>query len=462
VRIPTISKPRTGNSLRIEADTLFDSRPVGALQVRVFIFCAAVALLDAVDSQAIGVAGPLMAAGLKMSAAAFSPAYSAGLFGAAIGALAFGPTSDRYGRKPALVFTTTLFGVFTILTAFAHSFPVLLTYRLIAGLGLGGATPCFITMAAEYAPQRSRAMFVSLLWAGYPLGNSVGGVMTSYLVSHYQWPIIFIVAGTPTVILALGMVLFLPESLRFLASMGQNASAVRVARKLDPELTGTEFEIVAPGRTRTTRIPLRDLFTEGRAPTTILVGLMLYFGFATTTVIVLQTPTLFRQSGIPLDVSALLVAIYSLVATFGMAIAGRLLERFGAVAALAPPFVGGGILLASLGLVASSPIAAGTIMLLLGLTASVGASGAIALAATSYPTIMRSAGTGWAMALGRFGQVCSPLVIGAMLAFRWTPAQILAAMALAPLLGGVCVLLKAKFGGEFSMAAPAVIASDAR
>src|SRR5438105_1201525 len=440
--------------MQIQADSLLDGRRISALQIRVFVFCALVALVDAVDSQAIGVAGPLMSASLKMSAAAFAPAYSAGLLGAAIGALGFGPVSDRFGRKPALAFTTLLFGIFTVLTATATSFPVLFAYRLIAGLGLGGATPCFITMAAEYAPHKSRAMYVSLLWAGYPLGNSIGGVLTSFLVARFHWPVIFIVAGTPSILLAVAMLAFLPESLRFLASTGQTARAARVARKLDPELPASA-EVVAPVLARAAKIPLRDLFTEGRAPTTILVGLMLYFGFATTTVIVLQTPTLFRQSGIPLEVSALLVAIYSLVATFGMAIAGRLLERFGAVAALMPPFIGGGVLLASLGLVASSPFAAGVIMLLLGLTASVGSSGAIALAATSYPTVMRSAGTGWAMALGRFGQVCSPLVIGVMLAFHWTPAQILAAMALAPVLGGVCVLLKARIGQEFSASVPA-------
>ncbi len=441
--------------MRIEADRLLDSREVGALQIRVFAFCAAVALLDAVDSQAIGVAGPLMAAQLKMSAAAFAPAYSAGLLGAAIGALAFGPMSDRFGRKPALLFTTTLFGTFTVLTALANSFPLLFLFRLIAGLGLGGATPCFITMAAEFAPQKSRAMFVSLLWAGYPLGNSVGGVMTSFLVSRFHWPVIFVVAGVPTLLLAVAMSLLMPESLRFLASTGQGRAAARVARKLDPELPG-DVEIVTPVRAaRLAKIPLRDLFVEGRAATTILVGLMLYFGFATTTVIVLQTPTLFRQAGIPLHVSALLVAIYSLVATFGMAIAGRLLERFGAVAALLPPFIGGGVLLASLGPASSSPFAAGVIMLLLGLTASVGSSGAIALAATSYPTAMRSAGTGWAMALGRFGQVCSPLVIGVMLAFHWTPSAILAAMALAPLGGGICVLLKSRFAADLSGTAQA-------
>lgn len=430
--------------MRVDADALFDTRPIGSLQIRVFVFCALVALLDAVDSQAIGVAGPLMAAGLKMSPAAFAPAYSAGLLGAAIGALLFGPVSDRYGRRPALLFTTALFGVFTLLTALTNSFPLLFACRFIAGLGLGGATPCFITMAAEYAPQRSRAMFVSLLWAGYPLGNSVGGVMTSFLVARFHWPVLFLAAGAPTILVVLAMLAFLPESVRFLASGGQPDAALRIARRLDPNLP-RDTEIAGTQHSPRASIPLRELFTEGRAPTTILVGLMLYFGFATTTVIVLQTPTLFRQAGIPLHTSALLVAIYSLVATFGMAIAGRLLERFGAVAALTPPFIGGGILLASLGLVDSSPLAAGAIMLLLGLTASVGSSGAIALAATSYPTEMRSAGTGWAMALGRFGQVCSPLVIGAMLAFHWTPAEILIAMALAPVLGGICVLLKAKF-----------------
>jgi len=446
--------------IRIEADSLFDSRPVGALQIRVFVLCAFVALLDAVDSQAIGVAGPLMASGLKMSAAAFAPAYSAGLLGAAIGALAFGPVSDRFGRRPALLFTTALFGVFTVLTAFANSFAVLIAFRLIAGLGLGGATPCFITMAAEYSPQRSRAMFVSLLWAGYPLGNSVGGLVTSFLVSRFHWPVLFLVAGTPVLLLVLAMSAFLPESLRFLASTGQGEAAARVARKLAPDLPA-ELDIVARIRSRGARIPLGDLFAEGRAATTILVGLMLFFGFATTTVIVLQTPTLFRQAGIPLSVSALLVSIYSLVATFGMAIAGRLLERFGAFAALTPPFIGGGVLLAILGLVASSPLAAGIVMLLLGLTASVGASGAIALAATSYPTVMRSAGTGWAMALGRLGQVCSPLVIGVMLAFRWTPAEILAAMAMAPVAGGICVVLKSKFP-QFSTPIAAAMGSDAR
>jgi hypothetical protein len=44
--------------------------------------------------------------------------------------------------------------------------------------------------------------------------------------------------------------------------------------------------------------------------------------------------------------------------------------------------------------------------------------------------------------MGRVGQVCSPLIIGSMLALAWAPVQIFAAMAAAPLLAGLCVVLQ--------------------
>ena len=82
-------------------------------------------------------------------------------------------------------------------------------------------------------------------------------------------------------------------------------------------------------------------------------------------------------------------------------------------------------------------------MFLLGVTVSLGSSGVIALAAQYYPTVMRSAGAGWVMAMGRFGQVCAPLVIGLMLAFAFNPLSVLSLMSVAPLMAGLCLLLAA-------------------
>jgi len=77
----------------------------------------------------------------------------------------------------------------------------------------------------------------------------------------------------------------------------------------------------------------------------------------------------------------------------------------------------------------------------------------IALAAQYYPTVMRSAGAGWVMAMGRFGQVCAPLVIGLMLAFAFNPLSVLSLMSGAPLMAGLCLLMAAGLmpGRERSM-----------
>jgi len=98
---------------------------------------------------------------------------------------------------------------------------------------------------------------------------------------------------------------------------------------------------------------------------------------------------------------------------------------------------------------------------LLGFSVPMGAGGTIVLTAMFYPTAMRSAGTGWAMGLGRFGQVLSPLVIGLMIALAWAPASIFVAMALAPLLAGICCVLHATFSHK-GATVPAAIPAASR
>lgn len=62
--------------------------------------------------------------------------------------------------------------------------------------------------------------------------------------------------------------------------------------------------------------------------------------------------------------------------------------------------------------------------------------------ATSYPTAIRSTGVGWAMGTGHLRQVCSPLLVGAMLNGGWEAPRILGVMALFPLLAGLFVSLR--------------------
>jgi len=156
--------------MQIDVDRLIDDRPINGLQIRVFVLCALVAILDAVDSQSIAlpVADPRCAAhvGGGICSSLFG-----GLFGAPSARSPLAPSRTASGASRCWC-SHLLFGVFTCLTVFAETFRCS-SCTADRGAGIGGATPCFITLAAEYAPQRKRAMLVSLLWAGYPFGNAV-------------------------------------------------------------------------------------------------------------------------------------------------------------------------------------------------------------------------------------------------------------------------------------------------
>ena len=426
----------------VNVTALIDDRPIGRLQWLVFVLCALAALLDGADSQSIGIAGPLIAAQLGMPMGAFTPAFSAGLLGATIGALTFGGLGDRFGRKRMLVVAVLLLSIFTLLTAVARSFPELLAIRFMGGLGLGGATPCFITLCAEYAPRRRRAMLASVLWAAYPLGASLGGLVNATVIPALGWQAVFYIGGGLPLLVALLMAVLLPESLGYLVARDTaSPRALAIVRRLDRTLAGPATRLVAETETAVVGARWNSLFTEGRAAGTVLLWLTMFMGFGTTTVIVLLSPTLFKSSGLSLSTAALLVGLNNFVGVAGMASAGRLVERFGPLV-LVPAFALGAATLAIMGSVASSAMLSGLCMALLGVTVLLGASGGIALAATSYPTAIRSTGVGWAMGMGRFGQVCSPLLVGLMLKDGWGAPGILGAMSSLPALAGLFVLLR--------------------
>jgi AAHS family 4-hydroxybenzoate transporter-like MFS transporter len=437
----------------VSVDALLDTSPLKPLQYLVIVFCALVALLDGMDSQAIAVAAPMIASDLHMTAGQFTPAISAGLLGATVGATAFGGIADRFGRRPVLIGATVLFGLFTLLTPLATSFSALVALRFVAGLGLGGATPCFITLTAEFAPTRHRTAITTLQWAAFPLGNAVGGFTNGYVISHSTWHVVFIVAGLPTMVLAVLMLAFLPESIRYLvarqATTGKDRDRLlteQLARRLDRSIAIGPIKFLAPARQpnepqrRRQAQSLGILFSKPYRGGTLMLWSVLYLGFATTTVTTLMSPTLLHADGVDLNVTGTLVGIYSICSVLGMAASGKMVERFGVVAVLTPAFLIGACALPLLS-VFHNPILLGCCMMIIGLSAPLGVAGTIALTAAFYPVKIRSSGVGWGMGAGRFGQVCSPLLIGLLLALSWSADRILFVMAAAPLSAGIVIAL---------------------
>ena len=416
-----------------------DANPVNGYQIRIFILCALVAFLDGVDTQSIGVAAPFIADTLHLAKGQLGFVFSGALVGAMIGALVLGASADRFGRKRVLIFSAVVFGIGTIATAFTHSLTSLLMWRVIAGVGLGGATPCFLSLASEYAPARRRASIISLLWAAFPLGGMLGGFFNSYLLRFYDWHAIFLLGGALPILLAAVLAVLLPESARFLA--GQDATLLklaRVAEKLTGDYTPHRWRVETD---RVTGVSLKQLFHHGRARGTLLLSGTFFLAFGTLAVVVLWTPALLHASGISPANTAIIVGFHGLGALIGMGIVGRLIERFGAAITLVPSLLIGAVATAAVGYVSTSVMEASIVMTVIGIFVGVGASGAIALAVMAYPAALRSTGLGWSMGMGRLGQVIAPITTGAFVQVGLSTPQTMLVVAAMPLIAALLVLV---------------------
>lgn len=254
----------------INVNETIDRAPITAYQIGVLVMCMLVALLDGYDTQAIGYTAPAIAQALHLQPNVFGPVFSAGLFGATIGALAFGPLADRFGRKRFMVAATVIFAVFSLLIVQVSSLPELLTYRFFAGLGLGGATPAFLALGGEFAPSSKRGVFVSVAFAAFPFGGLIGALTSSYVIPNFGWQFVFYAGGIVPLIMAVVLGIWLPELLRFLIARNIRLDEVRrTLMRIAPGKIAPDAELVALPEREREGVPVKHLFTEGRAPKTI-------------------------------------------------------------------------------------------------------------------------------------------------------------------------------------------------
>ncbi len=420
----------------IDVGALVDKSGIGRAQWALIALCALVALLDGLDLQSIGLAAPAMSAQLGIAPRAFGAVFSAALAGLTIGAFVLGPVADRVGRKGVLVASTIVFGVFTLLTAAATGLSDLLAYRFLAGVGLGGAMPSFISLASEYVPAGRRATVVSLLWAGFPLGGSVGGVLASWLIPAYGWQSVFLAGGVLPIVVAALLLAVLPESAAFMITAGRPAARIaRTLRRVYPGVAIPDAARFVRRGAEATDASVRHLFGEGRGVGTVLLWVSFFFAFMILVTNSSWSPALLGREGVPVARTALALAAYNLASLFGSAAAGWLLTRFGAYVILPLTLAGGAVAFALIGQVAPSVPAIITMESVFGLLLGCGSSGLIALSAIYYPAAIRSTGVGWATAMGRLGSFTGPLAVGTLVEGRWGVTSIYAVVAASTLIG---------------------------
>jgi MFS transporter, AAHS family, 4-hydroxybenzoate transporter len=444
----------------LDVTALIDRSKLGAFQLRTVVLCALVALLDGVDTTSIAIAATPISDKLSVPISNFGLIFSASTLGATLGAMAFGPLADRFGRKRLLVVAVVMFGAFTLLTAEADTFVRLILCRLLAGIGLGGATPCFLALVSEYVPSRLRGTVVTALWAAFPLGIMVGGFFNSYLVAAFGWQSIFQVGGALPMLVAVILALALPESLQFLIlRRAESAKPTAIVGRLAPGVTGAAARLAVASH-QPAGVPVKQLFAQSRATSTLLLWVPFFTAFGVLAVVVFYTPALLRTAGGPAAASAgaLVNAFHGLGSLLGMAVAGRLVERYGPSRTLGAGLLIGAASTILLGFSVGTVALAMMATALVGLFVGIAGSGCIAVAALIYPASIRATGIGWGVGMGRAGQVVAPL-IAAWLLTQGDGQHMLLVMATMLVTSIVAVLLLERSTGPIRHAGAVAVAS---
>jgi AAHS family 4-hydroxybenzoate transporter-like MFS transporter len=403
-------------SLRVQ-DILNDRR-VRPRQVAVFATCFLIALLDGFDTQSIAFIGPSIAEDFGLQATDMALVITASTVGMALGAMTLGTLGDRLGRKKTILVALVIFGAFSLLGAFATALWQIVALRFLIGLGMGGATPALLSLAAEFSPSRLRGTVMTIVLLGLPGGAMIGGLVAAEWLPVLGWRGIFLVGGLlPLVLLALAAVV-LPESPAFYVSRGRRGDAQR-ARHIIAKATGAPVApgvVLEPETRQVSQGSVRALFSSDYRLATAGIWATYLFNWIAWFLLLLWLPTALKTLGLSAE-SAAFGTVTVNAAFIVMALpVSYFLPRVNARRLLLVMFAVGTVVAVGLGLAGTNwPLVFGLIALA-GFGIGGGQLALNYLIASTYPTELRSTATGWAIGIGRTGSIIGSAVGGALLA----------------------------------------------
>jgi len=416
------------------------SGPLSHFQVVAISLCGLVNFLDGFDTHVMALTAPAIAAEWGLPHKGMTLVLAASLVGLAVGAGLFAPLGDRFGRRPALVWSMALIGVTTLAGAMATSIPQLILLRFLTGVGLGVSIANSAALISDYTPPAKRGAFVTLAYTVSALGSVLAGLSAPYLIEAFSWQGVFMAGGVLSLILAVGLWVWLPESLQFLIARKPGARVTaRTLQKVWPDLTPAHLTVPSDAISRPSFWRLLD---AAMLPRTLTLWVMLAFNLFVLYLIVSWLPILLIRTGWSQQ-----QALYGTAAIPLGGIVGGLVIAFASArgwllsAALAATWVLGGVALAlPLALPSFTPDVglAWGLLAVIGFSIAGGTFGLTALAACAYPVEVRATGVGWALVIGRIGAVAGPVAGGWVIGMEVSSVHLLGFLAV-PLL--FCALM---------------------
>lgn len=228
------------------------------------------------------------------------------IVGAAVGSLASGYVSDRFGRRTTLRMLSILFVLGAVGTALAPNIAVMVGMRLVLGLAVGGGSATVPVFIAEIAGPHRRGRLVSRNELMIVTGQLLAYVLSALLAYLFHeagiWRNMLMIAMIPGVLLFLGTFL-LPSSPHWLASKGRIADAEAVLLRLrdtSEEVHREVAEMRAHDKAGKDRPPASEMLRQRWVIKLLLIGIGLGFvlQFTGVNAFMYYTPIILKATGL--------------------------------------------------------------------------------------------------------------------------------------------------------------------
>ncbi len=426
------ASPRT-----VDVRALLDKTPFGAYRSRLLVACLAIAVADGFDVQALAFVAPVLTDSWDISRATMGRLLTAGLFGMLIGSLMLGRLGDRIGRRPTLMASVLIFGLGSLATALCQSVVQIGVARIVTGIGLGGAIVAALALISEFSPVRHRATVVTAMFAGFPLGGTIGGLTAAPLMGNFGWQSVFVVGGLVPLVLIGLLWRRIPESLQFSVTKGLSGTALApLLQGIDPAFRYQADDRLILPEQRDVRARVAELFVGHRIGGTLLLWTICFANLLVLYLLINWLPSILHESGQSLARANAGAALFNLGGVAGGLVLSRAVDRLGATRVLGVSFVATALCVWAISQV-HDPVLMAALVFAAGTGIIGGQCGINAVIVGFYPTAIRSTGAGWALGFGRLGAMAGPIIGGLALGAGATLASVFSGLAL-PLI--VCAI----------------------
>jgi EmrB/QacA subfamily drug resistance transporter len=124
----------------------------------------------------------------------------------------FGVIGDRFGRKRLLMIGLVLFGIGSLLSAYAHSPDQLIAARAAMGFGGAAVMPQTLSIISNVFEPHERPKAIGIWASAVGIGIAIGPVLAGLLLSHFWWGSVFLINVPVTVAGAIAVAFLVPES----------------------------------------------------------------------------------------------------------------------------------------------------------------------------------------------------------------------------------------------------------